>query len=109
MESTKVFRLLLIALVFAVAGSSQAQQAPLPSTVASTVDRQIDAIETLIVGAAEAMPEGRFNFSPEILNIPGSNFAGVRTFGTQLKHVAASNYALWSPLIADEFPKDFMG
>jgi hypothetical protein len=27
----------------------------------------------------------------------------------QVKHVAASNYAIWSPLTGDKFPKDFMG
>src|SRR5215471_3552394 len=27
----------------------------------------------------------------------------------QIKHVAASNYAIWSPLTSEEFPQDFMG
>ena len=55
------------------------------------------------------MPEDKFNFSPESLNIPGSDYKGVRTFALQVKHVAASNYALWSPLTGDKFPEDFMG
>ena len=33
----------------------------------------------------------------------------MRTFALQLRHVAASNYAIWSPLTGDKFPKDFMG
>jgi hypothetical protein len=33
----------------------------------------------------------------------------VRTFALQVKHVAASNYALWSPLTGDKFPENFMG
>ena len=26
-----------------------------------------------------------------------------------MKHVAASNYAIWSPLTGENFPKDFLG
>ena len=44
------------------------------------------------------MPEDKFDFSPEKLNISGSDYKGVRTFGEQLKHVAASNYLIWSPI-----------
>jgi uncharacterized damage-inducible protein DinB len=39
------------------------------------------------------------------LNIPGDDFKGVRTFAAQLKHVAASNYFLWSPLTGDKLPE----
>jgi hypothetical protein len=82
---------------------------PRPSTIASVVDAEITAIEKEIVDAAEAMPEDKFNFSPESLNIPGGEYKGVRTFALQVKHVAASNYALWSLLTGDKFPEDFMG
>jgi uncharacterized damage-inducible protein DinB len=73
------------------------------------VDRQISNIEKQIVDAADAMPEDKFNFSPESLNIPGANYKGVRTFALQVKHVAASNYAIWSHLTGDKFPADFLG
>jgi hypothetical protein len=55
------------------------------------------------------MPEDKFNFSPESLNIPGDDYKGVRTFALQVKHVAASNYALWSPLTGDKIPDNFRG
>lgn len=74
-------------------------------TIASTVDREISAVEKQIVEAAEAMPEDKFNFSPENLNIPGSDYKGVRTFALQLKHVAASNYFIWSPITGDKLPE----
>jgi hypothetical protein len=80
-----------------------------PPTLASAVDRDITSIEKQIVDVAEAMPEDKFNFSPENLNIPGADYKGVRTFALQLKHVAASNFAIWSPLTGDTFPKDFLG
>jgi hypothetical protein len=81
----------------------EAQQQP-PPTLASTVDRGVSTIEKQIVEAAEAMPEDKFNFSPESLNIPGSDYKGVRTFALEVKHVAASNYFLWSPLTGDKLP-----
>jgi len=92
----------------APAHSSQSQ-APSPSTVAVAVDREISTIEKQIVEAAEAMPEDRFNFSPASLHIANSEYKGVRTFALQVKHIAASNYALWSPLTAEKFPQDFIG
>jgi hypothetical protein len=92
----------------AAAASTQALQPP-PPTIASAVDREISAVEKQIVEAAEAMPEDKFNFSPESLNIPGSDYKGVRTVAVQVKHVAASNYALWSPLTGDKFPENFIG
>jgi hypothetical protein len=107
---------LLAALIFAVAARPQgtnstaaasapkAQQSQ-PPTVASAVDREITAIEKQIVDIAEAMPEDKFNFSPEHLNIPGSDYKGVRSFAVQLKHVAASNYFIWSPLTGDKLPE----
>jgi uncharacterized damage-inducible protein DinB len=57
------------------------------------------------VEVAEAMPEDRFDFSPESLNIPGSSYKGVRTFAVQVKHVATSNYYIWSPLTGDKLPE----
>jgi DinB superfamily len=83
--------------------SQQSQQAP--PTVASVVDREISNVEKEILDVAEAMPEDKFNFSPESLNIPGSDYKGVRTFALQAKHVAASNYFIWSPLTGDKLPE----
>ena len=83
-----------------VLGAQQAQP-----TVASAMDAEISAIEKQIVDAAEAMPEDKFNFSPENLSIPGSDYKGVRTFAVQVKHVASSNYFIWSPLTGDKLPE----
>jgi hypothetical protein len=82
----------------------QAQPAPAP-TIASVLDREISNVEKEVVDAAEAMPEEKFNFSPESLNIPGGDFKGVRTFAVQVKHVAASNYFIWSPITGDKLPE----
>jgi uncharacterized damage-inducible protein DinB len=86
----------------AAASAPQAQPAP---TVASNVDREVSGIEKQVVEAAEAMPEDKFNFSPESLRISGSDYKGVRTFAVQVKHIAASNYFIWSPLTGDKLPE----
>jgi hypothetical protein len=81
--------------------TSSPQSAP---TLASMVDSEISGIEKQIVDVAEAMPEDKYNFSPEKLNIPGGNYKGVRTFAMQVKHVAASNYFIWSTITGDKLP-----
>jgi uncharacterized damage-inducible protein DinB len=75
-----------------------------PPTIASAIDREISIVEKEVVEAAEAMPEDKFDFSPEKLNLPGSDYKGVRTFGEQLKHIAASNYLIWSPITGEKPP-----
>src|SRR5258708_1338404 len=69
------------------------------------VDGEISAVEKQILEVAEAMPEDKYNFSPETLNIPGSDYKGVRTFAVQVKHIASSNYFIWSPLTGDKVPE----
>lgn len=106
----KRLRILLLSavLIFCVSAGArppQMQQQQSPPTVASVMDREIGAIEKQILDVAEAMPEEKYNFSPEGLNIAGSDYKGVRTFAVQLKHVASSNYFIWSPLTGDKLPE----
>jgi hypothetical protein len=90
----------------AAATAPQAQAAQAAPTLAAAIDREISAIEKQVTEAAEAMPEDKFNFSPESLNLPGSNYKGVRTFAVQVKHIAASNYFIWSGLTGDKVPEN---
>jgi len=104
MKQSPIFLLFAVLIFGAPAlGAPQAQQPP--PTIASTIDHEISTVEKEIVDAAEAMPEDKFNFSPETLNIPGSNYKGVRTFALQVKHIATSNYFLWSPITGDKLPE----
>jgi hypothetical protein len=90
----------------AVASASGSQQSPQPApTIASVMERDISAVEKQIVDASDAMPEDKFNFTPEAFNIPGSNYKGVRSFAVQVKHIAASNWFIWSPLTGDKLPE----
>jgi len=120
MKQMRIF-LPLAVLIFAVAATApgaksaaaasapppppQQSQQPSAPTIASTLDREISSVEKQIVDVAEAMPEDKYNFSPETLNIPGADYKGVRTFAVQVKHVAASNYFIWSPLTGDKLPE----
>src|SRR6266576_2602748 len=84
------------------AGASASQSTP--PRFASAIDREISLVEKEVVEAGEAMPENKFDFSPEKLNLPGGDYKGVRTFGEQLKHIAASNYLIWSPITGEKPP-----
>ncbi len=79
------------------------------ATISSAMDREISTVEKEVVEAAEAMPDDKFNFSPEGINLKGSDYKGVRTFALQVRHIAASNYILWSQLTGDKFPQDYLG
>jgi DinB family protein len=109
MKRIRIFPLLSLLLFTAVgfgqSATSAAQPSPEPPpTIASAIDREISNVEKQIVEVAEAMPEDKYNFSPESLHLPGSDFKGVRTFAVQVKHVATSNYFIWSHLTGDKLP-----
>lgn len=67
-------------------------------SVSQALDFWITNTETEIVSAAEAMPENKYNFAPT-----GGEFTGVRTFGEQVKHLAANNYRM-AAYILDHAP-----
>src|SRR5215467_14065848 len=95
----------LLVVIFATSSIGQSANA-MPQNLSSTVDREVSTIENLVLGAAEAMPEADFNFSPESLKLQKSDYQGVRNFATELKHIGASNYFLWSPVTGDKMPDD---
>jgi len=113
MKPLRVFLLLLILAVnalgqgtktTAVAGAPQAQTSQAAPTLAAAIDREISAVEKQVLDAAQAMPEDKFNFSPESLNLAGGDYKGVRTFAVQVKHIAASNYFIWSGITGEKLP-----
>jgi hypothetical protein len=95
---------LLVALFVSAHFTTSQTQTSQAVTLASMVDHQITVIEKQVVDAAEAMPEEKFNFTPETLAIPGDDYKGVCSFAVQVKHIAASNYFLWSPITGDAVP-----
>ena len=94
----------------ATASSPQAQPTPAPlMTIAAIVERQVSSYEKLVVEAAEAMPDDKFNFSPASLNIPGSAYKDVRTFAVLVKHTATANYRFWTTLTGEKMPENIKG
>ena len=61
--------LALTLLASASVAHAQTQPLPPPTSLASMVDRDITAVEKQLVDAAEAMPDDKFNFTPESLTI----------------------------------------
>jgi uncharacterized damage-inducible protein DinB len=108
-KGTFVFKNILFAwaLFLAMHASSCAQQ-PSPS-MSGAIERLFNGIEKNIINTAEAMPEDKFDFTPESLNIKGSEFSGVRSFAGQIKHLATDNFAIWSPLTGDPLRSDIKG
>ncbi len=70
-----------------------------PKTVASVMDRMLSGVEREFVSAAEAMPEDKYSFAPS-----NGEFKGVRTFAQQVKHVAATNYMIFTAMLGEKAP-----
>ena len=70
-------------------------------TVAQVLDHTVSNLEHEFVPAAEAMPEDKFWFAPT-----DGEFKGVRTFGEQVKHVAAVNYIFGAAILSEKVPVD---
>jgi uncharacterized damage-inducible protein DinB len=62
-------------------------------TITSVLQFQLAIVERETVGLAEAMPEDKYSFAPT-----NGNFAGVRTFAQQVKHIATVNDRFWDSI-----------
>src|SRR4030095_7858604 len=90
-----------IILIFVFAIQAMGQQSLTPA-----IERLFNKIEQDIISSAEAMPEEKFDFTPESLRINNSAFTGVRTFGGQIKHLATDNILIWSAVTGDTVRSD---
>jgi uncharacterized damage-inducible protein DinB len=70
-------------------------------TVTQVLDRSVTNTEHEFTSAAEAMPEDKFEFAPT-----NGEFKGVRSFGEQIKHVAAVNYIFGAAILSEKVPVD---
>lgn len=88
--------LLLSVTVFGIATVASAQATP---TFASVLNSQLKGVEGEVVPAVEAMPADKFSFAPS-----QGEFKGVRTFGTQAKHIATVNYMIGGAILGSKPP-----
>ncbi len=72
--------------------------------IAQTYDSALKSAESDIVGLAEAMPADKYNFAPT-----NGAFQGVRTFGEQVKHLAAVIYLVAAAAREEKPPVDTNG
>jgi uncharacterized damage-inducible protein DinB len=59
----------------------------------------LKSVQMQIVSAADAMPAVKYGFAPT-----DGEFKGVRTFGQQVKHLAAANHILAAAALGEESP-----
>lgn len=91
----------LAAAASASEGSGPASQAPQARPSSQVVGDFVALCESLLVGAADAMPADKYSFAPN-----EGEFAGVRTFAQQVKHAAATNYILGAAILGEPPPPD---
>ena len=70
-------------------------------TMARLYDSQLKSTESEVVSLAEAMPEAKYGFRPT-----NGEFAKVRTFAAQAKHIAAVNYMVAGAVLGEKPPVD---
>ncbi|MGB9232791.1 MAG: DinB family protein [Terriglobales bacterium] len=100
-------KMLPLAVMLALCGLCVAQsemKKDEPKTITQILDGGIKTIEGEFIPAAEAMPEDKYGFAPT-----AGEFKGVRTFGQQVKHVAAVNYIIGAAILGEKPPVDVRG
>jgi uncharacterized damage-inducible protein DinB len=70
-------------------------------TITMVLDSTVKNLEHEFTPAAEAMPDDKYSFAPT-----SGEFKGVRTFGQQIKHVAAVNYEIGAAILEEKPPVD---
>jgi uncharacterized damage-inducible protein DinB len=73
-------------------------------TITQVLDRSVTNMEKEFTSAAEAMPDTKYGFVPK-----EGEFKGVRTFGEQIRHVAAANYEFGAAILGEKPPVDIGG
>jgi uncharacterized damage-inducible protein DinB len=103
MKQTLLIVMSLLLLILAgAAQSSKPKDEHL--SMAQVLNNAANTMEREFVSAAEAMPEDKYGFAPT-----SGEFKGVRTFGQQVKHVAAVNYMLGAAILQEKPPAETGG
>lgn len=97
---------ILIFLATSIASVAQAMPKPTDEhrTIKQVLDRSVTNMQEELTSAADALPDNKYGFVPK-----DGEFKGVRTFGEQLRHVAATNYELGGAILGEKPPVDTGG
>ena len=90
----------MISLFFLV-GFAAGQTGPTSAApkVSHVLDAWVTTVENTVVPAVAALSEEKFSFAPST-----GAFEGVRTFGGQIRHLAAANYQIGAKILGEEPP-----
>jgi len=79
--------------------AAQTQSGSERLNASQVLDAWVSNVENELLPAAIALAADKFDFTPA-----NGEFHGVRTFGGQIKHVAASNYQLGAGILGEQPP-----
>ena len=96
--------LLLMSAATMVFGQAMPKPGEEKRTITQVLDRSVTNMQQEFVSAAEAMPDEKYSFAPE-----KGEFKGVRTFGEQIRHVAAANYEFGAAILGEKAPVELGG
>jgi hypothetical protein len=95
---------LLLALPLAAQVPAPKASAPAPAaefTVGAAMDGTYQWVPLQFIGAAEAMPEDKFDWAPT-----QGEFKGVKTFAQEVKHVSSVNFAFGAMILGEKSQVD---
>jgi hypothetical protein len=95
----KIILWMLMSLLFTVslALGQASSEKPGHRTNTQIITYILDFQEKRVLGIAQIMPADKYSFAPSI-----GAFKGVRTFGEELKHIAADNYLLGAGILGEK-------
>ncbi len=91
----------MISLFLAAAALGQEHPTGAHRTNTQIIDFLLNTQEKRLIALADAMPAEKYDFAPT-----AGEFKGVRTFGEQLRHIAADNYLLGAGILGEKVPVD---
>ena len=110
MKNMKAIAIVIVSFISSIAAFAQVSSAAKPAqtsetpTIASVLNRQLSNIERNIMGAAEAVSEDKYEFSPATANITGDfkTPEPVRTLSQQFKHIGDALEAYGSGILGQK-------
>lgn len=97
----KTIRLVIAVVVLCGIAAAQGPQRSgnFKPSFTKVLNNSLSSAEKEFVDAADAMPADKYNFAPT-----NGDFKGVRTFGEQVRHVAAANYIIAAAILGEAKP-----
>ena len=99
MKKSLVVTLVVLAMSAVLFAQGEKKAPPPPKDSGHAMSQMLNMVEWEVVGAAEAMPDDKYDFRPT-----QGAFSDVRTFGEQFRHIGYVNYMIGSMLTGEKNP-----